>query len=193
MQGEFTVHPGTFPSHHARNRVLKHQPARALLALRLPNTYLAVRLFLIHSARANGSSEPARSSEEHVRERLAASDARVVPAHDVPVAAGAAVKVRKDVLEVRRLARKVAPRGAGAEGDGDVVVREVRDEAGGAWEELDVGPAGVLGCGALGEVVVDCEGDGGEEGEEVGCGGAFGWSEDRPVGGWGRFVLDERG
>ena len=38
-------------------------------------------------------------------------------------------------------------------------------------------PALVLGCCALGEVVVDCEGDVGEEGEEVGCGGVLGWNE----------------
>ena len=50
-------------------------------------------------------------------------------------------------------------------------------------------PALVLGCCALGEVVVDCEGDVGEEGEEVGCGGALGWNE-RSITSF--VVVDER-
>jgi hypothetical protein len=51
------------------------------------------------------------------------------------------------------------------------VCGEVRDEALDAWEELDVRPAGVLERRALGEVVVDREGDVWEEGEQVcGCG-----------------------
>ena len=159
MQGKFTVHPSTFPSHHARNCILKHQPARALLALRLPNTHLPALL----TCGAHSSSERARSGEEHVRERLAAAQARIVPAHDVPAA-----KVRKDVLQVPRLARKAAPRGAGGDGDGNAVRGEVRDEALDAGEELHVWPAGVLGCVALGDVVVDRERDVGEEGEEMG-------------------------
>ena len=48
----------------------------------------------------------------------------IVPAHDV------LAEARKDVLQVRRLALVVAPRGAGRDGYGDGVVREVRDEAG---------------------------------------------------------------
>jgi hypothetical protein len=50
----------------------------------------------------------------------------IVPAHDV------LAEARKDVLQVRRLALVVAPRGAGRDGYGDGVVREVRDEAGDA-------------------------------------------------------------
>jgi len=65
--------------------------------------------------------------------------------------------VCKDVLQVRRLALKVAPHGAGRDGDGDAVRGEVRDEARDAGEQLHVWPARVLRYGALREVVVDCE------------------------------------
>ena len=92
----------------------------------------------------------------------------VVPADDVRA------EKRKDVLEVRRLELKVAALRAGRDRDGDGVFREVRDEARDAGQELYVRPARVLGYGALREVVVDCEGDVGEEGEEVGGRGALG-------------------
>ena len=72
------------------------------------------------------------------------------------------------MLQVPRLARKAAPRGAGGDGDGDAVGGEVRDEALDAGEELHVWPAGVLGCVALGDVVVDRERNVGEKGEKMG-------------------------
>src|ERR1700722_14264439 len=96
MKGERTAHTGTLPGYHARNRILKHQPPRALLTLRLPNTPVPAPALLIY--RANGPSERTRSSKEHVRERLAAAHASIVPAHDV-----LAAKVRKHVLQVPRL------------------------------------------------------------------------------------------
>ena len=52
---------------------------------------------------------------------------------------------------------------------------EVVDEALDAGEEGDGGPAEVLGCVTLGEVVVDGERDIGEEGKEMGGGVAVGW------------------
>jgi len=155
-----TAHPGTLTSQHARNRVLKHQPARPLLALCLPNNHLVA--LLVHKA-ADGSSKRASGSEEHVRERLAAAYPFLPRAHDV-----ARAKVGKDVLQMRRLALKAASRGAGGDGDGDVVGGEVGDEPRDAREELDVRPASVLCCVALGEVVVDRERDVGEEGEQMG-------------------------
>jgi hypothetical protein len=189
MEGERTAHTGTLPGYHARNRILKHQPPRALLTLRLSNNPVPVPAPLMH--RANGPSERTRSSQEHVRERLAAAHARIIPAHDV-----LAAKVRKHVLQVPRLERKAAPRGAGGDGDGDAVRGEVRDEPRGAGEELHVRPVRVLRCVALGDVVVDRERDVGKEGEQMGRCGAFGWSEDKWVGtvsGSGSSLLGERG
>jgi hypothetical protein len=161
---KLTVHPGTLASLHARNRILQHEPPRALLALRLPN----------HASLLVGPDIPSEhpsSGKKHVGERLSASGhdgVVVVPADDVRA------EKRKDALEVRRLELKVAALRAGRDGDGDGVLREVRDEARDAGQELYVRPARVLGCGALREVVVDCEGDVGEEGEEVGGRGALG-------------------
>ena len=163
MEGERTAHTGTLPGYHARNCILKHQPPRALLTLRLSNNPVPVPAPASLTHRANGPSERARSSKEHVRERLAAAHAGIVPAHDV-----LAAKVRKRVLEVPCLERKAAPRGAGGDGDGDAVRGEVRDEPRGAGEELHVWPVRVLGCVALGDVVVDRERDVGEEGEQMG-------------------------
>ena len=156
---KLTVHPGTLATLHARNRILQHEPPRALLALRLPN----------HASLLVGPnipSEHASGSKKHVGERLSASGhdgVVVVPADDVRS------EKRKDALEVRRLELKVAALRAGRNGDGDGVLREARD----AGQELYVRPARVLSCAALREVVVDCGGDVGEEGEEVGgCGEA---------------------
>jgi hypothetical protein len=73
------------------------------------------------------------------------------------------------VLQVCRLERVVAPSAARGDGDGDGVSREVCDETRDAWEELDVWPARVLRCGALGTEVVDREWDVWEEGEQVLC------------------------
>jgi len=94
----------------------------------------------------------------------------VVSAHDV------LTEARKDVLQVRRLALVVAPCGAGRDGYGDGVVREVRDEARDAGQELYVRPTRVLCCGAVRDVVVDRERDVWEEGEQVGCCGPLGCS-----------------
>jgi len=156
-----TVHPCTLTSLHARNRILKHEAACALLALRLRD-----RVGVL--IKANISSELASSSKEHIRARLPASGHDhivVVPTHDV------LAEARKDVLQVRGLALVIGPRGAGRDGYGDGVVGEVRDEARDAGQELDVRPTGVLCGGALRDVVVDREGDVWEEGEQVdGCG-----------------------
>ena len=170
-----TVHPRTLTSLHARNRILKHEAPRTLLALRLRD-HVTVCICVCVLIRTNTAPELASSSKEHIRKRLPASGPDrivVVPAHDV------LAEARKDALQVRRLALVVCPRGAGRDGYGDGVVREVRDEAGDAGEELYVGPARVLRCGALGDVVVDRERYVWEEGEQVGCCGPLGCSGGR--------------
>ena len=78
------------------------------------------------------------------------------------------------MLEVRGLELKVASRGTARDGDGDGVRCEVCDEALDTREELDVWPARVLEYVALGEVVVDREGDVWEEREQVRCCGVLG-------------------
>jgi hypothetical protein len=161
------VHPRTLTTLQARNRILKHEAARALLALRLRD-HIGVGVLIRADTIA---PELASSSKEHIRERLPASGPDhivVIPAHDV------LTKSLKDVLQVLRLALVVAPRGAARDGDGDGVVREVRDEARDAGQELYVRPTLVLGFGALRDVVVDRESDVWEEGEQVGCCGPLG-------------------
>ena len=125
-----TTHPRTLAGLHARNRVLKHEPVRALLAFCTPN-YIALVI------RPNIPLELARSSKEHVRKRLPASRA-VIRAHDV------LSKVGKDAPQVRGLESEFVSHGAGRDGDWDGVRCEVCDEALDAWEELHVWPARVL-------------------------------------------------
>ena len=88
---------------------------------------------------------------------------------------------------MRRLALKVAPHGAGRDGDGDAVRGEVSDELRDAGEQLHVWPARVLRCGATSEVVVDREWDLGKVGEQMGGCRAIGLGKEE----WSSLLSDK--
>jgi len=125
-----TAHPRALTSLHAWNRILKHEPVRALLAFCLPN-YVGLVIG------PNIAAELAGGGKEHVRKWLPASRA-IIRTHDV------LPEVRKDVLQVRGLELELVSHGAGCNGDRDGVRCEVCDEALDTWEELYVWPARVL-------------------------------------------------
>ena len=116
---ERTVHPCTLTSHHAQNRILKHQPAGALLALLLSNPIALI----INST--NVPSKATSSSKEHIRKRFAAACVMIGPAYDP--------KCPKSYCRWAVLSAKLRRDEPVAMGDGDVVCGEVRDEPCDAW------------------------------------------------------------
>src|SRR6266446_807086 len=74
---ERTAHTCTLSSHHAWNRILEHQPARALLTPLLSNPItLVIKSIYV-------PSKPTSSGKEYVRKRLAATSAVIGRAYDV--------------------------------------------------------------------------------------------------------------
>ena len=160
-----TRHAGSLGGLHPWQPVLEYETFAAFCPLRVGAR--------VEIAGADGPAQALTGGdEEDVRTGFPRDGAgvgvEVVAADDVVGKAG------KDVLEMAGFEGVGGATGARGEGDGDAVGVEVADETVDAWEEGDGGPAEVLGCVALGEVVVDGERDVGEEGEEAGGGVAVG-------------------
>jgi len=70
---------------------------------------------------------------------------------------------------------EIASFGARSDSDWYIMFKKMEDELLDSREEFDCGPEEILADVPLGEIRIDCEGNVGEEREEVGCSFSFGW------------------